>query len=96
MRKNKTVQANEVRSTGPMWDRWPASLTQIAYVTQDGARLCVTCANGGNGSRAADEDVINNRHPEDDAWRVIGAQVSTGDPHADVCAHCERLIPATA
>lgn len=92
---SKTVQANEVRSTGPKWNRWPASLPQIAYVTQDGRRLCVTCANGGFGSRAADEDVIQGHHPDDEAWRVIGAYVSTGDLHEDVCAHCDRAIPAS-
>lgn len=81
---SKTVQTNEVRSTGPSFDTWPASLPQISYVTADGAFLCVVCANGGNGSEASTKDDTS------DQWRIIGAQVNEED-HA--CAHCERLIP---
>lgn len=80
-----TVKANEIRSTGPKWDRWPSSLPQIAYVVADGAFLCVTCANGGNGSMANTTDDTDNQ------WRIIGAQVNASLAQ---CAHCERMIPA--
>lgn len=78
------VRPNEIRSTGPKHDTWPASLPQIAYVTADGAFLCVTCANGGNGSEASTT-------ADSDQWRIIGAQVNE-DPTE--CAHCNRTIPA--
>ena len=84
-----TVRANETRGTGPKYDLWPASLPQVAYVTADGAFLCVTCANGGNGSCAADAD-LDAGNPSTDQWRIIGAQVNA-EPQA--CAHCERIIP---
>jgi hypothetical protein len=86
----REVQANEVRSTGPKFDTWPASLPYVAYVVADGAFLCVTCANGGNGSRAADQDL--DRHPAgtDQQWIIVGAQVNA---QLERCAHCERTIP---
>jgi hypothetical protein len=82
----RTVQKNEIRSTGPTWNQWPADLPQVAYVMADGALLCVTCANGGNGSLASLAPDTS------DQWRIIGAQVSDGDPMY-VCAHCDRAIP---
>jgi hypothetical protein len=77
------VQANEIRSTGPKFDTWPASLPQVAYVMADGVFLCVTCANGGNGSEASTT-------AESDQWRIIGAQVND---QPETCAHCNRTIP---
>ncbi len=80
----KHVGANEIRSTGPRFDHWPASLPQVSYITVDGAFLCVTCANGGNGSEASTV-------ADSDQWRIIGAQVNE---RPETCAHCERTIPA--
>lgn len=77
------VRANEVRSTGPTFDHWPASLPQVAYVTDDGGFLCVTCANGGHGSLASTTS-------DDPQWRIIGAQINDTETP---CAHCDRLIP---
>ena len=82
---SKRVEACEIRSTGPVWDHWPGSLPQISYVTADGAFLCVTCANGGNGSLATTENDGSNEQ-----WRIIGAQVNR---HEETCAHCGRVIP---
>lgn len=86
--KRATVEANEVRSTGPRFDRWPSSVPFVSYVTVDGAFLCVTCANGGNGSRSGDE--LDASCPDDHQWRVIGAQVNSEPTE---CAHCARTIP---
>lgn len=87
------VGANEARSTGPTYERWPADFPQIAYVTADGGLLCVTCANGGNGSRAADVD-LDPATPDDAQWRIVGAQTLENRPIADrACAHCGRRIP---
>lgn len=90
------VEANEKRTTGPAYDRWPAELPYVAYVCQDGAILCVTCANGGNGSEAGAEDLQDGSVSDDPnwakQWRVIGAQLL--DVHSDRhCAHCNRVIP---
>lgn len=83
----REVQANEVRSTGPSFDTWPANLPQVAYVTKDGAFLCVTCANGGNGSAASISSV-------DPQWQIVGAQtLENHDRDARRCAHCCRFIP---
>jgi hypothetical protein len=76
------VGANEIRSTGPTFDHWPASLPHVSYVMADGAFLCVTCANGGNGSLASAQ-------ADDEQWRIIGAQVNEDDT---ACAHCDRII----
>jgi hypothetical protein len=84
-----TVRAGETRGSGPRWNHWPADLPFVHYITADGGRLCVTCANGGNGSRAADAD-IDPTCPDDRQWHVIGAQTEP-EPHA--CDHCARLIP---
>lgn len=83
--KRQIVRPNETRSSGPTWDRWPASLPQVSYVTADGAFLCVTCANGGNGS-------ITSPQSDDPQWQIIGAQVNA-DPTE--CAHCGRTIRST-
>jgi hypothetical protein len=81
------VKRNEIRSTGPKHDTWPANLPHVAYVTGDGAFLCVTCANGGNGSQASTTT-------DDKQWRIIGAQtLEKHSPIERVCAHCERAIP---
>jgi hypothetical protein len=73
------VEANETRGTGPTWDHWPSSLPQISYVTEDGAILCVTCANrDGSTERDADKQ-----------WRIIGAQVNDEPTQ---CQHCYRMI----
>src|SRR5215471_11378158 len=77
------VEANEIRSTGPNWDAWPAGLPFVSYVTQDGGYLCVTCANGGHGSIASTAS-------DDPQWRIMGAQVND-DP--TTCDHCGRTIP---
>jgi hypothetical protein len=62
-------------------------------VTADGGLLCVTCANGGNGSRAADVD-LDPATPDDAQWRIVGAQTLENRPIADrACAHCGRRIP---
>jgi hypothetical protein len=79
------VTANETRSTGPSWNHWPANLPQVAYVVADGGFLCVTCANGGNGSLASTET-------DDKQWRIIGAQC-VADPTP--CDHCGRTIVGT-
>lgn len=88
------VRANETRGTGPTFNRWPADRPDIAYVTEDGAFLCVTCANGGNGSRAADDDVIFAGKGIDPQWHIIGAQTvgRNEDQDATVCSHCSRAI----
>jgi hypothetical protein len=81
---NTRVLANEIRSTGPAFDSWPASLPQVSYVTEDGGFLCVTCANGGNGSEASiTADSLQ--------WRIIGAQINDDDTP---CDHCNRIIRA--
>lgn len=79
---SRRVYANEIRSTGPTWNAWPASLPQVSYVLADGGFLCVTCANGGNGSDASTEN-------DDKQWRIIGAQVND---EATNCDHCGRQI----
>ena len=78
----KIVQANETRITGPSHDAWPAQFPQISYVLGDGGFLCVTCANGGNGSEA-------NVMTDDLQWKIIGAQVNNGPTQ---CDHCYRFI----
>lgn len=78
------VRPNETRGTGSTWDKWPASLLQVTYVTADGEFLCVVCANGGNGSEA------NITTETSDQWRIIGAQVINEPTN---CAHCDRVIP---
>jgi hypothetical protein len=84
----RIVAANEIRSTGPKFDQWPAEFPEIAYVMADGGFLCVTCANGGNGSYASlDAD-------RDDQWRIIGAQRAEID-FSDQCGHCGRRIPVS-
>jgi hypothetical protein len=85
------VRKGEIRSTGPTWDHWPASLPQLAYVVKDGGFLCVACANGGNGSRAG--DILDPSCPDDDQWRVVGGMESDGSERF-MCAHCQRQIPA--
>ena len=82
-----TCCANEVRSTGPTWDHWPASLPRVAYVCKDGAFLCVTCANGGNGSLAT--TIPDDGDPSNAQWQIIGAQVND---RPEPCAHCGRMI----
>lgn len=75
----------------PAFDYWPADHPTIAYITGDGGRLCVACANGENGSRAADPDVRDVALADaDPQWRIIGAQ--TADP-GDRCDHCGRAFP---
>jgi hypothetical protein len=92
MTRNQICTANEIRNTGPLWNRWPADLPQVQYITADGAQLCVTCANGGNGSRASDSN-LDPQCQEDRQWRVIGA--STVTVGRVVCAHCERdIVPS--
>lgn len=81
------VRANETRGTGPAWNQWPAELPFVAYVTADGAFLCVTCANGGHGSMAGTEKT------DSDQWRIIGAQINDGP---EPCTHCDRTIPGKA
>lgn len=90
----RMVEANETRSTGPKWDRFPASLPQIAYVCADGGYLCVSCANGGSGAIAilADNATIGMQRGADPQWVIIGAQVND---HPESCAHCDRTIPTT-
>lgn len=73
----------EKRDTGPAWDCWPSGLPFVSYVVADGAFLCVSCANGGNGSLASAQN-------DDPQWQIIGAQVNA-DPTQ--CAHCDRIIP---
>lgn len=85
------VRANEIRSTGPMHDAWPSDLPFVYYVSADGGCLCVTCANGGNGSRAADKD-LDPLCPDDHRWRVIGAAANKWNEPIQ-CGHCGRAIP---
>jgi hypothetical protein len=86
----KTVLANEIRSTGPTWNRFPANLPQVAYITDDGGQLCVTCANGGNESEAT---LKESDDPSDRQWQIIGAQ-TWSDPVQ--CDHCNRTIQPLA
>jgi hypothetical protein len=80
---NTTVKANEHRDTGPLYDRWPASLPIVSFCLADGGFLCVTCANGGNGSLAS---IADGTEPQ---WRVIGAQCND---YPTTCDHCNRII----
>lgn len=79
------VGPNEIRSTGPSFDTWPANLPQVAYVVADGGFLCATCANGGDGSLAGLSDVTDRQ------WRIVGAQTNADDT---ACDHCGWMIPA--
>ena len=87
------VRAGEIRFTGPRYNRWPANHPEIAYVTEDGAFLCVTCANGGNGSRSADDDVMYAARGSEPQWKIVGAQTNESTVQ---CAHCERDIEPQA
>lgn len=63
----------------------------FAYVTADSEYLCAACANGGNGSRAAEQ--LDADCPDDDQWRVIGYDVLEEPADDDVrCAHCNTII----
>jgi len=55
------------------------------FVCMDGGFLCPDCADGKNGSRAADPD-LDKECPDDHQWITIGAQTSTGD----TCDHCGK------
>lgn len=77
------VTSREVRSTGPTWDQWDSSHPEVSYVLADGEFLCVTCANGGNGSIAGTSDETDSK------WRIIGSQCNAHQVH---CAHCDRII----
>lgn len=79
-----TVRAFEIRNQGPQHDSWPAQFPQISYVLADGGFVCVTCANGGNGSLASTDT-------DDPQWRIVGAQVNLRDTQ---CDHCYRTISA--
>ena len=75
------VTANEPR-TGLHYDRWPSSLPQVTYMSEDGGNFCVTCANGGNGSEASTTT-------DDLQWKIVGAQINEEDT---MCDHCQRFI----
>ena len=68
-------------------DNWPAYLdgSPVVYYTADGGTLCAACANGGNGSLAAEPG------QDDPQWTVIGADVADdGEPRR--CDHCNTRI----
>lgn len=70
---------------------WPGGY-EIHYVTADGGTLCHQCANGENGSRAADP--LDAECPDDDQWRITGADVHW-EEYLDSqlhCDHCGRRI----
>jgi hypothetical protein len=56
----------------------------VIYYCEDGAVLCVGCANGENGSLASEEQ-------DDRQWHLIGADVFwEGAP--ETCEHCGASI----
>ena len=62
---------------------WPGGYP-IYYVTRDGGELCPKCANGENGSEAAESH-------DDAQWELAGQGLHwEGDPL--MCAHCGSEI----
>lgn len=54
----------------------------LYYVTRDGGRLCPDCANGKNGSEAANPEAA-----DDSQWEVVAVQQHLeGEPVT--CDHC--------
>jgi hypothetical protein len=63
---------------------WPGGYS-IVYFTRDCEILCARCANGHNGSEAAEGH-------DDKQWDLIGADVLwEGAPES--CAHCDAECP---
>lgn len=62
----------------------------MIYLTADGGILCPDCANGKNGSRAADKDIDPERG-DDDQWRIV-AQDIFWEGRPTTCDHCEKEI----
>ena len=63
---------------------WPGGYP-IVYIVADGGTLCPACANGENGSQAA--DAIDPQCPDDKQWRVIGFSIHYEGP-PEICDHC--------
>jgi hypothetical protein len=61
----------------------------MIYTTADGGCLCAACANGGNGSRAA--ETLDKDCPDDDQWRVVDFDV-VNDEQEVRCSHCNTII----
>lgn len=70
---------------------WPGGY-EIHYVTADGGTLCYQCANGENGSRAADS--LDAADPSDDQWRPVACDIHwEEEPDSPLhCDHCSRRI----
>jgi hypothetical protein len=76
---------------------WPGGYP-IVYVTKDGGELCAACANGGNGSRAADKG-LDNECPDDTPWIIISYYACGADTDLPTkeeghkrCSHCNTII----
>lgn len=68
---------------------WPGGYP-IYYLCADGGILCPACANGENGSLAADE-TLDPDCPDDDQWRIVAQDIHwEGQPL--VCDHCGKKI----
>jgi hypothetical protein len=64
---------------------WPGGYP-ILYITGDGGILCPACANGENGSEAANPDCA-----DDPQWNVTAYDVYWEGP-SESCAHCNADI----
>lgn len=58
----------------------------IYYITKDGGKLCPGCANGKNGSEAANPEC-----QDDPQWELVASDVNYEDGTL-TCAHCEADI----
>lgn len=70
---------------------WPGGYPIFYYVADDGA-ICPDCANGKNGSRAADPG-LDPECPDDDQWRIVTHDINYEDPEL-YCEHCNARIPS--
>lgn len=70
---------------------WPGGY-EVHYITKDCTILCHNCANGENGSRAA--EILDPECPDDDQWRIIACDVHwEEDKDSELhCDHCNRRI----
>jgi len=65
----------------------PLTRDNAVFICMDGGCLCPDCADGKNGSRAADPD-LDKDCPDDHQWITIGAQVAD----MEKCDHCGKVI----
>lgn len=75
---------------GKLWVDNGAKVNDLIYLVADGGYLCEPCANGENGSRAAEE--LDPECRDDDQWRVIDWDVVKDVTHCDHCG--ATILPA--